>query len=119
VRKHTSPPSWDPDSPSIISLVRLTGIIVILAEMGMVKLGFSDEDEGVSPVTFMLMAAVSSALSCIVTTYMVLWVCVDSENQIREDCIDICPRWGEVRISGYTKLCTALLRSDDAVSGQS
>ena len=35
--------------------------------------------------------AASTALSCIVATHLVLWICVDSEKNIRRNCIDTRP----------------------------
>jgi len=40
-------------------------------------------------ITFMM--AASTALSCIVATHFVLWICVDSEQHIRSNCIDTRP----------------------------
>jgi hypothetical protein len=40
-------------------------------------------------ITFMM--AASTALSCIVATHFVLWVCVDSKQRIRSNCIDTRP----------------------------
>jgi hypothetical protein len=40
-------------------------------------------------ITFMM--AASTTLSCIVATHFVLWICVDSEQHIRSNCIDTRP----------------------------
>jgi len=40
-------------------------------------------------ITFMM--AASTTLSCIVATHFVLWICVDSEQHIRGNCIDTRP----------------------------
>lgn len=41
-------------------------------------------------ITAFMMAA-STTLSCIVSTHFVLWICVDSEQHIQNNCIDNCP----------------------------
>ena len=40
-------------------------------------------------ITFMM--AASTTLSCIIATHFVLWICVDSEQHIRSNCIDTRP----------------------------
>jgi hypothetical protein len=40
-------------------------------------------------ITFMM--AASNTLSCIVAVHFVLWICVDSEQHIRRNCIDTRP----------------------------
>ena len=40
-------------------------------------------------ITFVM--AASTTLSCIVATHFVLWICVDSEQNIRRNCIDTRP----------------------------
>jgi hypothetical protein len=40
-------------------------------------------------ITFMM--ATSTTLSCIVATHLVLWICINSEQHIRSNCIDTRP----------------------------
>jgi hypothetical protein len=40
-------------------------------------------------ITFMM--AASTTLSCIIATHLVLWICVDSEQHIRSNCINTRP----------------------------
>jgi hypothetical protein len=78
--------------PAIIFLDSLMGATVIPSMMIRTILGGTDVEEAARLqiiITFMMTA--STTLSCIVATHLVLWICVDSDQHIRSNCIDTRP----------------------------
>ncbi len=65
------------------------GITVIPSMMIRTILGGTDVEQATRlQIIIMFLMAVSTALSCIIATNLVLWICVDSEQRIRSNCID-------------------------------
>jgi hypothetical protein len=68
------------------------GATVIPSMMIRMILGGTDVEQAARlqiVITFMM--AASTTLSCIIATHLVLWICVDSGQHIRSDCIDTRP----------------------------
>jgi hypothetical protein len=70
----------------------LMGATVIPSMMVRTIVGGTDVEQAARLqiiITFMM--AASTTLSCIIATHFVLWICVDSEQHIRSNCIDTRP----------------------------
>jgi hypothetical protein len=69
------------------------GLIIIPGNMTFAMLAGSDvEEEARQQMITMFMIATSNALSCIIATYLVLKVCINSERRIRMGSFDVDPR---------------------------
>ncbi|KAI0263324.1 hypothetical protein BGY98DRAFT_928640, partial [Russula aff. rugulosa BPL654] len=75
-----------------INRMSLMGATVIPSMMLRTILGGTDIEQAAKLqiiITFMM--AASTTLSCIIAVYFGLWICVDSEQHIRSNCIDTSP----------------------------
>ncbi|KAI0263326.1 UPF0014 family [Russula aff. rugulosa BPL654] len=73
-----------------INRMSLMGFTTIPSMMIRTILGGTDVDKAMRlQLTITFMIAASNGLSCIIATHFVLWICVDSEQHIRRNCIDL------------------------------
>ncbi|KAH8976575.1 hypothetical protein EDB86DRAFT_2967439 [Lactarius hatsudake] len=73
----------------VVNQMSVTGIIAIPGMMSGAILGGADVQQAARlQMIIMFMIAASSALACIVATFLALSVCVDSEHRIRSERID-------------------------------
>jgi len=75
-----------------INRMSLMGATAIPSMMIRTTLGGTDVEQAtrLQMIITFLMAA-STTLSCIIATHFVLWICIDSEQHIRSNCIDTRP----------------------------
>ncbi len=77
---------------AIISLISVMGMITNPVMIARTILEDSYSERALQQqMIAAFMTAASNALSCVVATRVVLWVCVDSEHHIRANCINTCP----------------------------
>jgi len=88
VRKLTFGTSLVPDSMAVVSLISVMSMItnpVMIART--ILEGLYLEQAMRQQMITVFMITISNAVSCVIATYLVLWVCVKSEHHIRADCI--------------------------------
>ncbi|KAI9507324.1 hypothetical protein F5148DRAFT_981553 [Russula earlei] len=71
---------------SVIGIISIPGMMT-----GAILGGANVQQAARLQMIIMFMITASSALSCIISTYLALSVCVDSEHRVRGDCIDTRP----------------------------